>query len=154
MKIILCNVIRASFIFVLFLISGTTGVSAQKSSSKGKTPSPQEVLQYAQAVNAVLNPVPQPVKGGPRLDRELVAVRLNDGRRIVEDALLAGDQLSESQAGDLHRRMEVVANDLVSLTTRDKISARSIGSCFKKYEKKEASRFWNMFSCLALSMGQ
>ncbi|MFZ9388426.1 MAG: hypothetical protein ACO25B_11145 [Chitinophagaceae bacterium] len=154
MKTILCNVVRTSFVFVLFLISGATGVSAQKSSSKGKTPSPQQILQYAQAVNAVLKPVPQPVKGGPRLDRELVTVRLNDGRRIVEDALLAGDQLSESQAGELHRRMEVVANDLISLTTRDKTSARSVSSCYKSYEKKEASRFWNMFSCLALSLGQ
>jgi len=101
-----------------------------------------------------LKPIAQPITGGAKLDRELVATRLREGRRVVEDTLLAGEQMSESTAGELHRRMERIANDLVSLTSKDKTNSRCYSSCYKSYGMGQASRYWNMFTCLAICLGQ
>ncbi len=145
------NQLRLLPVFILLLLSSANQLFAQK---KGKTPTPVEILQFATTVKSALKPMAQPVVGGPKLDVELVTVRLNEGRRIVEDAFLAGEQMNESQAADFHRRMEMVSNDLVGLTARDKVNSRCTASCYKNHSKGQASKYWNMFTCLALCLGQ
>lgn len=145
------NRLRAVPLLILLLFFAAGQSSAQK---KGKTPLPAEILQFATMVKSALKPMPQPVVGGPRLDVELVTIRLNEGRRIVEDAMLAGEMMNESQAADFHRRMEMVSNDLVGLTAKDKVNIRCANSCYKNHSKGQASRYWNMYTCLALCLGQ
>jgi hypothetical protein len=141
--------------FILLLLCSSMQLNAQSGSSKkGKTPSPAEILMFATTVKTALKPMPQPVVGGPRLEVELVTVRLNEGRRIAEDAFLAGELMNESQAADFHRRMEMVSNDLVGLTAKDKTNLRCANSCYKNHSKGQASKYWNMFTCLALCLGQ
>ncbi|MFM2137694.1 MAG: hypothetical protein RJA57_1 [Bacteroidota bacterium] len=136
---------------IWLVILQSTAASAQKSSNK--TPTAVEVLQYATTVQSGLKPMAQPVTAGSRVDLEMVNVRLREGRRIVEDALLAGEQMTESQAADFHRRMEMVSSDLVGLTSRDR-GNRCASSCYKNYAKGGPSRIWNMFTCLAICLGQ
>ena len=143
--------LRALSALTLLLLCSACQLFAQK---KGKTPTPIEILQFATTVRSALKPLPQPVVGGPKLDVELVTVRLNEGRRIVDDAFLAGELMNESQAADFHRRMEMVSNDLVGLTAKDKSNLRCVNSCYKNHSKGQASKYWNMFSCLALCLGQ
>lgn len=146
------NQVRVLSASILFLLCSSFPLNAQ--SKKGKTPTPVEVLQFATTVRSALKPMAQPVMGGPKLDVELVNVRLNEGRRIVDDAFLAGELMNESQAADFHRRMEMVSNDLVGLILKDKTHIRCATSCYKNHSKGQASKYWNMFTCLALCLGQ
>lgn len=143
---------RTAAVLIFFLVIGCLESSSQ-SKSKNKTPLPSEILFFASNVKASLKPQAQPVIGTGRLDYELATTRLNEGRRIVEDALLAGDQMTESQAADFHRRMEMVSTDLVGLTAKDKKN-RCAQTCYKNHAKGGPSRYWNMFSCLAICLGQ